>query len=257
MGLRATFAGRTDVGRVRTRNEDTLVIDPEHALAVVADGMGGHPGGDVASRVAAEAAANSLRAHIGAGGATASPGDNLDDAMGEAMVRCVLDAHRAVRSEGRNHPELRGMGTTLTALVVDPSRARWAVGHAGDSRAYLLRDGRLRQVSRDDTWVQAQVDAGRITSEEARHHPAAHVLRQCVGLDDPPEPRSYAGELEAGDRILLCSDGLSDMVEDEGILRILVDAPDPQDAVAALVDAALEEGGVDNVTVALAAVDDA
>lgn len=242
------------MGRVRTRNEDSFRVLPADTLAVVADGMGGHPGGDVASRIAAEAASESLRAHRGGEGA--SPDANLEGELGETMARCVLDAHRAVRREGSERPELEGMGTTLTALLVDAPAGRWAVGHAGDSRAYLLRARRLEQLTRDDTWVQAQVEAGRITAEEARHHPASHVLRQCLGLADPPEPRRYGGELRTGDRFLLCSDGLTDMLADDEILRLLQERDDPEEAAGALVEAALERGGVDNVTVVVTRIED-
>ena len=246
MPLRASFAGRSDTGRVRARNEDAWIVSEEDGLAVVADGMGGHPGGDTASRLAADAAAGTLRE---AAPRAATSADNLHGPLGDAMARCVLDAHRAVRLTARETPSLDGKGTTRTALLVAPGSGRWAVGHAGDSRAYLLRGGRLEQVTRDDTWIQAEVEAGRIPPEEARGHPAAHVLRQCVGLDEPPEPRRYGGDARPGDRFLLCSDGLTDMVEDSVIQELLADADDPDEAARSLVERALEEGGKDNVTV--------
>jgi protein phosphatase len=231
---------------VRARNEDAWIIAAEDGLAVVADGMGGHPGGDTASRLAADAATATLRAAARGSG---DSGGNLHGPLGDAMARCVLDAHEAVRRAARDAPLLEGMGTTLTALLVAPDSGRWAVGHAGDSRAYLLRGGRLEQITRDDTWVQAEVEAGRIRPEEARGHPAAHVLRQCVGLDEPPEPRRYIGDARPDDRFLLCSDGLTDMVEDPVIRELMAEAGDPGEATRSLVDRALEEGGRDNVTV--------
>ncbi len=247
MSLRIRFSGTTHVGRVRTRNEDTFELDPEAGLAVVADGMGGHPAGDVASKVAAEAALAFLReAEV----------DRRDGAaLEEVLERCVLHAHAAVRARVAEHSRLEGMGTTLTALLADAASGRWALGHAGDSRAYLLREGRLTQVSHDDTWVQAQVDSGRLSAERARGHPAGHILQQCVGLDAPPSPHSGGGTLGAGDRFLLCSDGLSDMLADDEIREALAE-PVADAAARALVQGALERGGTDNVTVVLADVEE-
>ena len=173
--------------------------------------LGGHPGGDVASAVAADAAAATLRVRVGEE-ERRPRGEDPPESLGDTMARSVLDAHEAVRRHARTHPDLRGMGTTLTALLLDRSGERWAVGHAGDSRAYLLRDGALTRLTRDDTWVQAQVDAGHLPAEEAH------------------------------------------MVEEAEILRMLASADDPDAGAAALVDAALERGGVDNVTVVVAFV---
>lgn len=242
------FAVHTDVGRVRQRNEDSWATVPEIGLAVVADGMGGHPGGDVASREATDAVVAEL-SRLRAGRGDDPLDGNLHESLGEAMARCVLTGHEAVRLRGTREPGLRGMGTTLTALTVHAESGRWAVGHAGDSRAYLLRDGSLRQITRDDTWVQAQIEAGRISPEEARHHPAAHVLTQCLGLESPPEPRSTVGEVEESDRFLLCTDGLSGMVPDDEIQEALEAHADPEEAARDLVERALARGGTDNVTV--------
>lgn len=243
-----SFAGRTDVGRVRERNEDSWATVPEAGLAVVADGMGGHPGGDVASQEATDAVVADFSDRVEAEG-DGHPDRNLHDELGEAMARSVLVGHEAVRRRGEREPGLRGMGTTLTALMLHPASGRWAVGHAGDSRAYLLRDGSLERITRDDTWVQAQMEAGRISADEARGHPASHVLTQCLGLETPPEPRTTVGEVEDGDRFLLCTDGLTGMVSDDEIRDALAAHPDPDEAARDLVERALDRGGVDNVTV--------
>lgn len=226
---------------------------PEQGVAVVADGMGGHPGGDVASRIAAETAAKVLREAVGAG----LVGDS-ETHLRAAMARSVVAAHDAIRAHGRDDPELAGMGTTLTAMIVDAPAARYVLGHVGDSRAYLFRDERLTQLTRDDTWVQERVEASQLTPEQARRHPFGHLLTQCLGLDDPPIPHILGGRVEAGDAFLLCTDGLVGMLEDEEMERILAEhlAPNagPHDAeapVRALLDAANEAGGYDNITAAL------
>lgn len=248
MSLRIRFSGTTNVGRVRTRNEDSFRVAEEEGLAVVADGMGGHPGGDVASKVAAEAALAFLRE---------APRDAGEDpaALEEIMARSVLVAHEAVRAAAGEHPRLERMGTTLTALRADLPTRTWALGHAGDSRAYLLRGGHLSQVSHDDTWVQARVDAGLLSADGARAHPASHVLQQCVGLETPPTPHRSSGGLRAGDRFLLCSDGLTDMLTDAEI-RERLEEPVGEAAARALVEGALERGGRDNVTVVLGDVEE-
>jgi len=150
------------------------------------------------------------------------------------------------------------VGTTLTAMAFDPDGKVYVLGHVGDSRAYRLRAGALDQLTPDDTWVQARVDAKDLTPEQAKRHPFGHILTQCVGLEDAPDPHIHDGTVAIGDVYLLCSDGLVGMLEDEDIARILRERlgepPDPQvleTAGQALVDAANEAGGKDNITVAL------
>jgi protein phosphatase len=245
--------GLSDIGRARSRNEDSFCVAPEQGVAVVADGMGGHPGGDVASRIAAEMATNVLREAAGTGSAN----DPVTH-MRTAMARSVVAAHEAIRAQGRSDPELAGMGTTLTAMIVDAPTGRYVLGHVGDSRAYLFRDGRLTQLTRDDTWVQERVEASQLTPAQARRHPFGHLLTQCLGLDDPPIPHILGGDAEPGDAYLLCTDGLVGMLEDEEMERILLEHLGtngvPQEAeapVRALLEAANEAGGLDNITAAL------
>lgn len=247
--------GLSDIGKARTRNEDSLFILPDLGVAVVADGMGGHPGGDVASRIAAETAAQVL------GDARESGDAEEEDAtlrLRTAMSRSVVAAHEAIRAHGREQPSLEGMGTTLTAMVVDADSGTYVLGHVGDSRAYLFREGRLTQLTRDDTWVQERVEAAQLTREQARRHPFGHLLTQCLGLDDPPVPHILGGTTRAGDAYLLCTDGLVGMLEDPEMERILAEhlssnggGSDGDAPVRALLDAANEAGGHDNITAAL------
>lgn len=254
-----TLAGLSDIGRARSRNEDTLTLVPDTVVAVVADGMGGHPGGDIASRVAARTAAEELSARLGSDGDVQDAGGGLGAAMAESVMR----AHDAVLEEGTRDPSLEGMGTTLTVMAVDPATGGYALGHVGDSRAYLYRGGELVQLTRDDTWVQERVEANELTLEQARSHPFGHILTQCIGLEEGPEPHVLEGTVEVGDAYLLCTDGLVGMLDDQVVAAILSErlgrrprGDDAEAAAAALVAAANEAGGYDNVTVALLIVEE-
>lgn len=253
MPLSLNIAGITDIGQVRRRNEDSIGLEPGLGIVVVADGMGGHPGGDVASSEAAVTAVHRLREFREGSGPQGG-----EAPMDEAMRGAVMAAHAAVRARGEDDPELEGMGTTVTAFAADPDEGSWSIGHVGDSRAYLLRHGSFRQLTRDDTWVQQRVDAAELTPEQARRHPFGHILTQCVGLEDPPTPQILSGRLERGDVFLLCTDGLAGMLDDEFIADALrahfSPGPDAEGAVDALVAGAKDRGGYDNITVAIISV---
>lgn len=261
MSHQSTVVGLTDVGRARTRNEDSLSLLPELGVAVVADGMGGHPGGDVASRIAAGTAADVLQEELSS--VDEADGDR-PELLEKAMLRSVLQAHEAIRAESRLEPDLDGMGTTITALALDPASDTFILGHVGDSRAYVYRRGELTQLTRDDTWVQERVDAQQLTPEQARVHPLAHLLTQCLGLQDTPVPHIIRGSTEVGDVYLLCTDGLVGMLEDPALTQILGrelprngTAPTEDQGMAALqalIDAANAAGGHDNITAILLAV---
>jgi PPM family protein phosphatase len=232
---------KTDVGLLRQRNEDSFVA--EYPLFAVADGLGGHVGGEVASRVALERLAQ------------ATTTDGPEDTISERLREAIHEANRAVGERASNEPRLTGMGTTLTAVVV--GRDRLHLGHVGDSRAYLLRDGDLRALTEDHTLVQRMVREGRLTPEQAGVHPQRSVLTRALGIEDDLEVDQTTVEVTAGDRLLLCSDGLTAMVDDEDIQKILVGEEDPQAASNALVEAANAAGGQDNITTIVLDVVDA
>ncbi len=250
-----SVVGLTDIGRTRTRNEDSLSLIPSLGFAVVADGMGGHPGGDVASRIAVETATEVLEQEL----ESLSSSDQDPPAhLGAAMSQSVIRAHEEIRAQGRLDPDLDGMGTTITALAVDPDSDAYVLGHVGDSRAYLYRDGKLTQLTRDDTWVQERVDANQLTTEQARRHPFGHLLTQCLGLEEAPRPHITHGSVQIGDAYLLCTDGLVGMLDDVELERILRQgigengvASGEEPTVQALLDAANEAGGHDNITAVL------
>jgi PPM family protein phosphatase len=234
MTLTLRYAVRTDPGLVRQTNQDSVYAGPR--LLAVADGMGGMAAGDLASSVVIQ-----KLAELDQDVPNAAMIDALDDTVGAAN----RELHDGVTA----HPELRGMGTTLTALLF--SGRTIAMVHIGDSRAYLLRDGRLRQVTKDHTYVQMLVDEGAITAEEASHHPhrslVTHVLQ-----GEPIEPSYAVREAIRGDRYLLCSDGLSNVVTMETMAEVLRDFRDPDACAERLIDLALRAGGPDNITAIVA-----
>jgi protein phosphatase len=240
MTLMLRSAARSDVGLVRSGNEDSGYAGDE--LLVVADGMGGHAAGELAS-----AAAIATMSEV-------EPGGLSDVEALERLSEAVVATSERIADVVAANPELAGMGTTLTALAwLGGEPPRVAVLHVGDSRAYLLRDGEMRQVTRDHTYVQTLIDSGRITAEEATRHPRRNLLMRAIDGVHPAEPDVSVREARTGDRYLVCSDGLCGYVSDADIARLLAVA-DPTAAVTALVDAALEAGAPDNVTCVVADV---
>lgn len=225
----APFGSRTDIGCVRDHNEDSLVVQPP--LYVVADGMGGHAAGEVASEIAVQVIAER---------APSTPdGAELSAAVGAANEEILLAAR-----DGRGRD---GMGTTVTAAILEGERL--VIAQVGDSRAYLLHQGRLQQLTRDHSLVADMIEAGRLTPEEARVHPGRSVITRALGSVEGTQPDIYELNVEAGDRLLLCSDGLTGMVRDAEIEKILSHVHDPQQCASQLTDEALAAGGHDNVTV--------
>jgi protein phosphatase len=221
----------TDRGQIRDNNEDTFVVDDERALFAIADGMGGHRGGEVASRTAIE----SLRASI---------------ASGQPVNEAIEQANSAVIDRAAGDEELAGMGTTLTAVIPSGSQ-QLLVGHVGDSRAYLLRDGTLQRITDDHSLVEELVRDGRLTPEQAEAHPQRAIITRALGVDSTVDVDLYPLDVAAGDRIILCSDGLNTMLRDREIERISRNERDPQHAADALVAAANTAGGEDNITVVI------
>jgi protein phosphatase len=227
--MKLATGATTHQGQVRENNEDAFLVDDERALFAVADGMGGHRGGEVASHTAIE----SLRASVAAG-----------SAINDAIIR----ANTAVIARAAGDGELTGMGTTLTAVVVAGGH-QMLVGHVGDSRAYLLRDGALSRITEDHSLVEELVREGRLTPEQADAHPQRAIITRALGVDVDVDVDVYSLEVAAGDRIVLCSDGLTTMVRERDVERIARGGHDPQQTADALVDDANEAGGEDNVTV--------
>jgi PPM family protein phosphatase len=241
MTLALRYAARSDVGVVRKGNEDSGYAAPH--LLIVADGMGGHAGGELASATAVATLAEMADEDLG---------------QGEALTRLAGAVESAGSTIGlvvADSPDLAGMGTTVTGLywLADGESARIAVVHVGDSRAYLLRDGELSRITHDHTYVQTLVDAGRITEEEATTHPRRNLLMRALDGVQVAEPDLSVREARLGDRYLLCSDGLHGLVSDDEIAGIL-GSREPTVCVTELVDLALSRGAPDNVTVVVAHV---
>ena len=237
----------TDPGPVRDNNEDTFLADEDAGLFVIADGMGGHAAGEVASRVAVETVRALLQGSVDPEETrlertVPDPADELRErlryAMNQASVR--------IRAEAQKNPAWAGMGTTLCVLMVEGDQAH--IAHVGDSRIYLCRDGRLSRLTRDHTVVQKEIDAGRLTVQMARQVPHRNYLTQSVGYHGPVEPDTATRPVLVGDVFLLCSDGLTDPLEDAQIARIVQDS-DPGELAERLVGQALAAGAEDNVTV--------
>ncbi|MEX0665539.1 MAG: Stp1/IreP family PP2C-type Ser/Thr phosphatase [Acidimicrobiia bacterium] len=219
----------TDTGKVRDHNEDGFLIDPDLRLAAVADGIGGHRGGEVASATALDTLHASFIEHGG-----------LRDA--------VIAANDAVIARADATPELRGMGTTLTAGVLGDDDTL-LVGHVGDSRAYLVRDGELSRITTDHSLVEELIAAGELTEEEAERDPRRSMITRALGLEPGMVVDLYPVPLLPGDRVMFCSDGLTTMVGEDAIADVLGSEASPDAAAHRLVDAANAAGGVDNTTV--------
>lgn len=234
----------THLGLVRQRNEDSWWFDPSSGIAVVADGMGGHPAGADASALAVGAVADTFADHRDEGSS---------ERLGETMAEAVDRAHNSIRDAVDDDPTLDGMGTTLTALAFG-SDGRVVVGHVGDSRAYRLRGDQLQVLTDDHTWVADAIASGQLSPRAAETHPMSHVLSQAVGVDLAPTADITCHEVRAGDVYLLCSDGLTGPVSAPRIRSILADALSAgrvEEAPSRAIEAALAAGGPDNVTAVL------
>ena len=228
--MKPSIGARSDVGRVRDGNEDSYLIqDPVY---VVADGMGGHLAGDVASRIAVQ----TISERTQDGNATTP----------DALERAVKAANEAIWSKAKDDPSLHGMGTTCTLVLVADAKVHLA--HVGDSRAYLFRDGELTQITDDHTLVGRMVKEGRLKPEEAERHPQRNIVTRALGVDEDVQVDLETVPVQEGDTILICSDGLSSMVGADAIREVLARASDPQQAADGLIDIANEAGGEDNIT---------
>ena len=230
--MKVTVGAASDVGRARERNEDSYLAMPP--VYIVADGMGGHRGGNVASSLAMQVMATMS-----------------NDGNSQMLADKVREANRAILERAKNDRDLQGMGTTITATYVENGNVHLV--QVGDSRAYLLRGGELQQVTTDHTLVNEMVKRGQITAAEAETHPQRSILTRALGVDGGVEVDDVNIPAQSGDRLMLCSDGLHSMVDDDTIKQVLAEQPDPQGAAERLVQLANEAGGLDNITVVVLA----
>ena len=238
------FFEALDTGRARTNNEDSVSLDTAVALAVLADGMGGYNAGEVASSMATSL----IRTELGRWLREAS-GGATDTEVRRAMDICVDNANRAIFNAANSNPQYAGMGTTLVVAVFRELRV--LIGHVGDSRAYRLRAGRLQQITRDHSLLQEQIDAGLITPEQAAFSANKNLVTRAVGVEDTVLLETHLHEVQPGDVFLMCSDGLSDMLDDASIAQMLQMHDSLAAAGTALVEAANDAGGKDNISLIL------
>lgn len=236
--MQLSVAAGTDVGRIRAGNEDSLYADadPDRGLFIVADGMGGHAAGEVASEMAVQIVAKEL----------APFRDLAGPAPLSGMAHALREANRAIYERTIVEADKQGMGTTASCMLM--GGGRWIIGHIGDSRVYRMRDGEFRQITKDHSYVQEQVDAGFLTPEQARYHPYSNVITRCVGANAAVEADVLEGELRNGDIYVICSDGLTGMVEDPQLKKIVETRGTPGRMVDAMITEANRRGGLDNIT---------
>lgn len=232
-------AGLTDCGLIRKSNQDAFYIDEKHhRFFIVADGMGGHAGGEEASRLAVEHIQAYLETHL----------EELQHDPVTLLRQAFLAANHAIVEQQRQNTARADMGTTAVVVLVDEKGDRAWCAHVGDSRIYRWRKEELKQITSDHTWIAQAVQLGSLTIEQARQHPWRHVLSQCLGREDLTQIDIQPIDLEPGDRLLLCSDGLTEELTDE-VISIYLSEPDVEKAATTLVNAAKNHGGRDNVTV--------
>ncbi|TAD76543.1 MAG: serine/threonine-protein phosphatase [Oscillatoriales cyanobacterium] len=238
-------SGLTDRGMLRSVNQDNLFVDPDGRLFIVADGMGGHAGGQEASRIATEVLSEVILNHW-----------DSDQPSDELLKIAIHKANEAILDDQERHPERAEMGTTIVLVLY--RSGEWWRAHVGDSRLYQSRDGQLQQLTRDHTWVARAVEAGDLSLEQARTHPWRHVLMQCLGRRDLELVEIYRLNLQSGDRLLLCSDGLTEELSDGELIHHLSQlrsATNLSEISDQLVQSAKDRGGRDNITVVLVALD--
>ncbi|HEU4540478.1 MAG TPA: Stp1/IreP family PP2C-type Ser/Thr phosphatase [Jiangellaceae bacterium] len=233
--LRASV--RSDRGRVHTHNEDACLVDVERGLFAVADGVGGQPAGDVAAQVAVQRLPGLIDQAL----------SQMREGANDAIEQAIVDLSEMVQAEAQASPELSGMATTVVMVLVTSDVAH--VAHVGDSRAYLARDRQVYRLTDDHSLAAELVQSGVITDEEANTHPFAHSITQAIGLPNTLQPTVQQLELVPNDRLLLCSDGLTDMVPEADIGAILTAGADMDETSQALIDAANAAGGKDNISV--------
>ena len=241
--MKLNFGFRSDPGLIRSNNQDAYHIDPEGRFCIVADGMGGHAGGEQASRIATQ----QIQSYLSA---------NWDSSIsGEQLLESALwQANDAILLDQQQHPERADMGTTVVVAVFPSEESSW-YAHVGDSRLYRFRESQLEQLTEDHTWVARALKMGDISADEVRSHPFRHVLSRCLGREDLYSIDVQPLDVKVGDRLLFCSDGLTEELADEKIASYLQKTPIVEKAAFSLVEAAKEQGGHDNITVVIVAMD--
>ena len=245
--MKIHFTGSSDPGLVRSNNQDAYYIDPEGRFFIVADGMGGHAGGEEASRIAAEQIRDYILQHW------QDSSKSCQDLLMEAFVQ----ANEGILQDQQNHPERSDMGTTAVVVLFPPGEQQPWCAHVGDSRLYRLRDSHLEQITEDHTWIARAIKFGELNPEDARQHPFRHVLSRCLGREDLYQIDVQPLDAKIGDRLLLCSDGLTEELVDETITKCLQEQNDLDKTAHTLIEEAKKEGGHDNITVVLVALDSA
>lgn len=236
------FIGQTDVGRIRSNNEDAFMINPEAYYCLVADGMGGAAAGEMASQIFTQTAVELFRENLSV----------TEQALVEKVQSTFLEANDRILDHVEKHPEHKGMGCTAELLAF--TATGFVIGHMGDSRTYRLRQGIFKQLTKDHSLVQDQIDQGLITAEQARSHRMRNIILRAVGVRPSPALDILRGPIFGGDLFLLCSDGLTDLVEDDDIVPVLQGTSDLASKAEQLIGLANNAGGKDNVTVVLAKV---
>lgn len=242
------YFGASDVGRKRTNNEDAFALRPEHSLFLVADGMGGHSSGEVAAQLAVNQIISFFKNHSLSEDSTwpYAYDDTLSFPANKLRTAIAL-ANDQIQSYSSEHPESRGMGTTVVAALIDSDKV--VVSHVGDSRAYHFSNGEMKLLTLDHSWVSEQVRLGFLTESEAAHHPFRNVITKALGTRDQAQADVVEIDMRVGDRLLLCTDGLNSMAPDEEIAGVMASSKDLESACKALIELANERGGEDNITV--------
>ncbi|MBD2294517.1 Stp1/IreP family PP2C-type Ser/Thr phosphatase [Anabaena sphaerica FACHB-251] len=242
--MKLNFTGSTDPGLIRSNNQDAYYIDPEGRFFIVADGMGGHAGGEEASRIATQ----EIKAYLSANWQSSQPAPEL-------LEQALWAANKAILQDQQNHPQRADMGTTVVAVVFRSPEPPLCA-HVGDSRLYRLRESQLEQITEDHTWIARAIKIGDLSAQEARLHPYRHVLSRCLGREDLHHVDVQPLDIKSGDRLLLCSDGLTEELVEQKIKSCLEDFSVLDKAAFSLIEAAKEQGGHDNITVVLVAVEE-
>lgn len=239
--------GQTDVGKVRTINQDSFHIIDNKDVYIVADGMGGHAAGDKASRIAVKTITEIFSNYDFEQELHSESGTKMS--LEELLRYALQEANYRIIQVANSDSSLTGMGTT--AIIVVPRGSDLFMGHVGDSRVYLMRDNQIKQVTEDHSIVQQLINSGQITEAEAAVHPYKNVITRCLGIQANVEPDTVKLTMQENDRVLMCSDGLSNMVSPEKILEIVMENNEPEDACQKLITLANNNGGTDNITVVL------